>query len=65
MKFILKEYVYYLKKRKGLSENTIKAYERDLEDYLNHLIKYRNLADITNVSRRDILAYLKTLQKRY
>ncbi len=63
MKFILKEYVYYLRRRKGLTENTIKAYERDLEDYINHLIKYRNIPDVSNINRRDILAYLKTLQK--
>lgn len=63
MKPVLKEYIYYLRRRKGLSENTIKAYERDLEDYLNHLIKYRNIVDIKNVNRRDILAYLKTLSK--
>ncbi|MGI6359896.1 MAG: site-specific tyrosine recombinase XerD [Acholeplasmatales bacterium] len=63
MKPILKEYIYYLRRRKGLSENTIKAYEKDLEDYINHLIKYRNVTDITNVNRRDILAYLKTLSK--
>lgn len=63
MKPILKEYIYYLRRRKGLSENTIKAYEKDLEDYINHLIKYRNVTDITNVNRRDISAYLKTLSK--
>lgn len=63
MKFILKEYIYFLKRRKGLSDNTISAYQRDLEDYINHLTKYRNLADVTNIKKNDILAYLKTLHK--
>lgn len=62
MRFILREYLYYLRRRKGLSENTIKAYQRDLEDYLTHLETYRNLADVTNIKQTDILAYLKTLR---
>ena len=64
MRFILREYIYYLRRRKGLSENTIKAYQRDLDDYLNHLIKYRDLADVTNIKPNDIQAYLKTLHKK-
>ena len=33
MKYLLKDFEYYLKKEKGSSKNTIDAYKRDLEQY--------------------------------
>ncbi|MFA5720247.1 MAG: site-specific integrase, partial [Acholeplasmataceae bacterium] len=62
MRYILREYLYFLRRRKNLSQNTIKAYQRDLEGYLAHLENYRDLADVTNIKTNDILAYLKTLR---
>lgn len=39
MKRALKEYIYYLKINKNLSSNSIKAYEKDINDYLTFIEK--------------------------
>ncbi|PKK86922.1 MAG: site-specific tyrosine recombinase XerD, partial [Tenericutes bacterium HGW-Tenericutes-8] len=46
MKYLLNDYIYYLKREKGLSENTITAYLRDLEQYRVFLEKYHALSDV-------------------
>ena len=39
MKYILKDYEYYLKKEKGSSKNTIESYMHDLYQYADFLEK--------------------------
>ena len=37
MQDLFKEYSYYLKVEKGLSENSVMAYRRDLEKFVSYL----------------------------
>lgn len=59
----LASFCYYLKRERGLSMNTVCAYERDIRDYLNHLAKYYSLVDTTEIEKRHIQNYLAYIQK--
>ncbi len=64
MKYILKDYEYYLKKEKGSSKNTISAYIRDLEQYRIFLEKYHQVKKPSHIQKKHIEGYLKSLDKR-
>lgn len=53
---IIKAYLDYLSAEKGLSQNTIEAYERDLRKFINFL-KNR-----TGFTRKDILEFIERLR---
>ena len=55
---IIGEYLEYLELEKGLSQNTIDAYRRDLSDFA------QNLEDIHSINRMNINAYVRTLRAR-
>ena len=55
---IIGEYLEYLELEKGLSQNTIDAYRRDLSDFA------QNLEDIHLINRMNINAYVRTLRER-
>lgn len=55
---IIGEYLEYLELEKGLSQNTIDAYRRDLSDFA------QNLEDIHSINRMNINAYVRTLRER-
>ena len=55
---IIGEYLEYLELEKGLSQNTIDAYRRDLSDFA------QNLEDIHMINRMNINAYVRTLRER-
>ncbi len=52
MKYILKDYEYYLKKEKGSSKNTISAYVRDLEQYRLFLEKYHQIKKPSHIQKK-------------
>jgi len=54
-------YVEYLKKEKGMSENTLKAYSRDLSNF-EKVIKQQGVEDIAQATNTDIVAYLLKLK---
>lgn len=54
MKFILREFESYLQLEKGLSENTIKSYLKDLQQYTSHLSKYYDVDNPEKIEK-DIL----------
>ena len=64
MKYILKDYEYYLKKEKGSSKNTVSAYMRDLEQYSLFLDKYHQIKKPSQIHKKHIEGYLKSLDKR-
>lgn len=64
MKYLLKDYEYYLKKEKGSSKNTISAYIRDLEQYRLFLEKYHQIKKPMHIQKKHIEGYLKSLDKR-
>lgn len=58
----LSEYLDYLEIEKGLSQNTLDAYRRDIDDFFNFL----NDIEISQVQRAQINLYIRNLhEKRY
>ncbi len=65
----LDEWLTYLVVERNLSENTVSAYRRDVEDYLNYVQKlYPNaakaLGQLETAKARDVAAYLRSLHKK-
>lgn len=59
----IKEFSYYLTGEKMLSKNTATSYETDLNKYCEYLKKYRNIFDVSDITKDDIEAYLTMLKK--
>lgn len=64
MKYIIKDYEYYLKKERGLSENTVLAYCKDISQYALFLEKYHQITKPSAIEKRHIDGYLKSLKKK-
>ncbi len=56
----ISEYLEYLEVEKGLAENTVEAYGRDLGDFWDFCLE-KNLTGINQVSRTDISTYILKL----
>lgn len=64
MIYILRGFEYYLRVERGLSENTIKSYLRDLGQYTNHLEKYYEITKPERITKENIENYLKYLHRK-
>lgn len=60
---LLREFLNYLEVEKGLAENSIKAYKRDLVRYLDYL-KKKSINSLEEVDHSFITSYLDYLKKR-
>ncbi len=58
-----KEYLFFLKITKNLSPNTIMAYKRDLDDYINFLKKNYEIKDPNKITVVHVRNYLNKLKK--
>jgi len=63
MKYLIKDYEYYLKQEKGRSQNTVSAYLRDLNQYKEFLERYHHITNVKDIEKRHIEGYLKSLSK--
>lgn len=63
MKKWLSQFVTYLKKERGLTQNTIMAYESDLQIFLAFLNE-KNITDVDKVDKACIITFLLYLQKK-
>ncbi|NGP43644.1 site-specific tyrosine recombinase XerD [Bacillaceae bacterium SIJ1] len=57
-------FLEFLTVEKGLANNTILSYERDIGSYLNHLLHVQQVNDITKTTRAHVLAYLEFLHEK-
>jgi len=64
MKYLLKDYEYYLKNEKGSSKNTIESYLRDLSQYTEFLIKYHDISKPKFIEKKHVEGYLKSLKRQ-
>lgn len=64
MKFLLKDYEYYLKKEKGSSKNTIESYVRDLTQYIQFLERVHGVKKPKDIERMHIDSYMKSLKRQ-
>lgn len=60
----IREFVNYLTVERGYSSNTVNAYQKNLLRYTNFM-KNRNLTDLDNVSRENIVLYLASLKDEH
>ncbi|MCY7626217.1 site-specific tyrosine recombinase XerD [Bacillus safensis] len=59
----LSDFIHFMTVERGLSENTIVSYKRDLQNYLSFLMTHEQLTDISDVMRLHIIHYLKQLKE--
>ncbi|WNF38949.1 site-specific tyrosine recombinase XerD [Bacillaceae bacterium IKA-2] len=64
MKNEIENYLHFIIVEKGLAENTIISYRRDLEKYTNYLISVEQVTSIANVTRMIISNYLFILKEK-
>lgn len=62
MEEIFKEYLAYLAVERGLSPNTLEAYERDIRHFFNYL-KEMEISDLAAVDKYLLKNYLLRLHK--
>lgn len=58
----LSEYLEYLEVEKGLAQNTLEAYRRDLTSFLD-FCKLRNISDIADIERTDLNSFILKLRE--
>ena len=62
MNKLVKEFLDYLLIERGLADNTIVSYEKDLQNFLQFLNKV-SVKDLEKLEKEHILAYLVHLKK--
>lgn len=63
MKDQIKDFIHYLIVERGLSQNTIVSYERDLKSYQKHLSEIQQIESFNHVTRLHIIQFLKSLKE--
>ncbi|UOY93872.1 site-specific tyrosine recombinase XerD [Ectobacillus sp. JY-23] len=62
MKDALQDFIHYMIVEKGLAQNTIVAYERDLKGYIQYVQKVEQIVSWQEVQRSHIVAFLHHLK---
>lgn len=60
--YTLNDFYHYLQIERGLAQNTLKSYKRDLKKYLLYLEKVLQKKELNNIKRNDIVSYLHHLK---
>lgn len=64
MKQYLKHFLHYLSVEKGLAQNSLEAYERDLTQFLQYMTESQGLSTIDQIERIHIVQYLMLLRQK-
>ncbi|SHF58450.1 site-specific tyrosine recombinase XerD [Ornithinibacillus halophilus] len=62
LKHAYEDFFHYLRIERGLSENTLKAYQRDLKNYCQYIEKVSEIKEWDSVTRTDIVHFLYHLK---
>lgn len=65
MKYLVKDYEFYLKKERGLSTNTIKSYLVDINQYLEFLKKYHEITKPRELTKKTLDNHLNLVRKKF
>lgn len=60
----LKNFIHYLIVEKGMAQNSIMAYERDLKSYIHYLKNVESVQSLNNVQRVHIVQFLRFLKEQ-
>lgn len=60
----IERYLNFIVVEKGLADNSVKAYDRDLTDYMRWLEKERHVSSWEQVQRHEVLGYIHGLNDR-
>ncbi|WP_413522075.1 site-specific tyrosine recombinase XerD [Brochothrix thermosphacta] len=63
MKNSIEDFVHYIRIEKGLSDNTLLAYQRDLTAYLTFLIEQRHINDLSDITREDVVGFMGLMKE--
>ena len=63
MKSLVEEFIHYLAVERGLADNTLDSYNRDLNQFLGFL-EQEKVLDLQKATRNMVMSYLLVLQKR-
>lgn len=64
MEKYLREFHYYLISELSLSNNTWQSYERDVKQYINYVVKYRNVLEPSDISISDLRSFIESLNRK-
>lgn len=59
----IEDFVHYIRIEKGLSDNTLLAYQRDLTAYLTFLIEQRHINDLSDITREDVVGFMGLMKE--
>jgi len=64
MNYIVRDFEMFLKKEKGLSQNTIDAYSSDIHHYLAFSKKYQDINKPDQINEKNLKNYLRSISKK-
>src|SRR5690554_3880138 len=64
MKYIIKDFEYYLNNERGLSKNTVLSYMTDLKGFESFLKRYHQLTAVRKIERKHIEGFLKRIKNK-